>query len=264
MKKTTFWQLFPNKKPLIGVIRLQSLAGYAKYPGLDKVITTALSDIKKLEKAGFDGALIDNHTHPHVITATKEMKQCFLSVMKALVKKTNLVLGVQVLLNDPKASLCIAKNSGAKFIRTDFFVDKVETEHGVMEIDPEGLISYKKKINAENILILADVHVKHAQMQEKKTLEKSIQQANDHQADGIIITGEWTGIAPKLTKLKKAKKEAKKHDLPVIIGSGFNAENSKQLLTVADGVLVGTAIRNGSRIGYSKAKKLIKVVKEEI
>lgn len=258
-----FTDIFPRKKPIIGVVRLLPLLGYQDFPGIDEIIAVGLKDIKNLEKAGFDGALIDNHTHPHVIKAVTEMTASFSVVMSELVKKSKIPLGVQFLIDDPEASLAIAKSGGAKFIRTDFFVDRVKTEYGIMEPMAKKVIAYRKKIFAQDILILADVQVKHAEMLDKsKTMATSVKQAFASGADGIIVTGSWTGVAPELDKLIEAKKAAK--HTPVLIGSGLTVENSKTLLQVADGALVGTAVRDKSRIDYKKAKKLATQVKKNL
>lgn len=258
-----FSDIFPRKKPVIGVVRLLPLLGYKDFPGINKIVETALKDIQKLEKAGFDGALVDNHTHPHVIKATLEMASCFAVVMKELVKKSKIPLGVQFLIDDPEASLSIAKVSGASFIRTDIFVDKVKTEYGIMEPKAKQIVLYRKKIYGENILILADVQVKHAEMlNKKKSISTSVKQALLAGADAVIVTGSWTGIAPELKKLIKAKSAAGKK--LVLIGSGFTVDNSKELFMVADGALVGTAIRDESRIDFKKAKKLILQVKKNL
>ena len=115
-----FTDIFPRKKPIIGVVRLLPLLGYKDYPGIEKITEAALSDIQKLEKASFDAALVDNHTHPHVVKSTLEMTASFAVIMHQLVEKSKIPIGVQFLIDDPAASLSIAKVSGASFIRTDF------------------------------------------------------------------------------------------------------------------------------------------------
>ena len=244
----------------MGVVRLLPLLGYKNFPGIKKIIKVALSDIEKLEKAGFGGALVDNHTHPHVIKATSGMIASFSTVMIELVKKTKIPLGVQFLIDDPEASLAIAKVSGASFIRTDFFVDKVKTEYGIMLPRAKEIVNYKKGIFAKNVLILADVQVKHAKMLEKKSIAKSVKQAFSAGADAVIVTGAWTGVAPEISKIIKAKKVA--GIKPVIIGSGLNLQNAKELLKECNGALVGTAVRYGSRIDFKKACNLIKEIKK--
>ena len=236
------------------------LLGYKSFPGIKKIINVALSDIKKLEKAGFDGALVDNHAHPHVVKATGEMVASFSAVMVELIKKSKIPLGVQFLIDDPEASLAIAKSSGASFIRTDFFVDKVKTEYGVIFPRAKEIVNYKKAIFAKDVLIFADVQIKHAKMLQKKSISKSVKQAFLAGANAVIVTGAWTGIAPELNKVKKAKKAA--GTKIVLIGSGLNPQNAKELLNECDGALVGTSVRKGSRIDAKKANILIKSIKK--
>lgn len=258
--KTIYANIFPRKKPIIGVVRLLPLLGYPEFPGIRKVVEVALNDIKKLEKAGFDGALVDNDAHPHVVKATVEMAACFAVVMKELVQKSKIPLGTQFLIDDPEASLAIAKVSGSSFIRTDFFVDKVRTKYGIFNPNASKIMKYKKKVFGRHILVFADIQVKHAKMLSKKSIQKSTRQALRVGADAVIVTGSWTGQAPDVRKLGKVKKASA--NKPVLIGSGLMPENTKKLLSVADGALIGTAIRDGSRIDFPKAKKLIKQVKK--
>ena len=57
---------FKNKF-LIGMIHLSPLFGMEGFPGIDYCIDKAKKDLENLEKAGFDGALIenDNDNTPH-------------------------------------------------------------------------------------------------------------------------------------------------------------------------------------------------------
>jgi hypothetical protein len=62
-------------------------------------------------------------------------------------------------------------------------------------------------------------------------------------ADTLIITGPITGKSPKLSELNLIKKNVK---LPVFVGSGITRKNIAKYLTIADGVIVGTYLRNGN------------------
>ena len=65
----------------------------------------------------------------------------------------SLPVGIEILLNDPEASLAVALAAGADFIRTDYFVDEMSRpEHGAMRIAPEAVIAYRARIGAEHVL----------------------------------------------------------------------------------------------------------------
>jgi len=121
----------------------------------------------------------------------------------------------------------------------------VKTDYGVIKGTPEEVIKFKKKIGAENIKLYCDVHVKHAELISSYSLEESILLAEEKGADAIIITGKWTGNAPNIEKLIKARSVAKK---PIIIGSGLDKNNVKKLFSYADGGIVSTSLKEDSEI----------------
>ena len=55
-----FRSLFPSGKPLIGMIALPPLPGYPGFTTVDALVDAALADLKKLERGGVDGALVEN------------------------------------------------------------------------------------------------------------------------------------------------------------------------------------------------------------
>jgi hypothetical protein len=81
-----FTQLFPRPKPLIGVIHLPPLPGYAASPGLERVIEKALEDLRALEAGGADGALAENEEdRPHQVEAAPETIAAMTRVSRELV-----------------------------------------------------------------------------------------------------------------------------------------------------------------------------------
>lgn len=260
MKK--FKQIFPVKKPIIGMIHLLPLPGYKDHPGMGLVISHALKDLKALEKGGIDGVMVENeYDHPHQVTVGPEIISAMTKVVSEAVKKASVPVGLEVLLNDPKASLAIAKITGAKYIRTDYFVDKMAREEygGEMFTDPRGLMEYRKRIGAENVVVLTDLQVKYATLMEKgKTISQSTSQAIEAGSGAVIITGNRSGQPPKISDLKEAKLTGE--NFPVIIGSGFSFKNAENLLQWADGAIVGESVKIGRNVNLRKVKQLMKVV----
>ncbi|MBT5188001.1 MAG: BtpA/SgcQ family protein, partial [Kordiimonadaceae bacterium] len=237
-----FNTIFKTEKPLIGMIHLPPLPDYSSSPGIEAIIKSALSDLKILEAMGIDGALIENeYDQPHRVSATRQTFEYMTTITTAVVKAAKkCVIGVEILLNDPKASLDVAKASGANFIRTDYFVDQMSRpEYGEFKIDPEGLINYRNKINADHILIMADIQVKYATMLQPRTISASATLASHHGADVIVVSGDATGDAPVTIDLDNAQNGS---TTPVIIGSGLDCENANMLLDHCDGAIVGTAL----------------------
>ena len=251
--------MFRSQKPIIGVIHLPPLPGYENTPGIDTVVEKALTDLRALESGPVDGVLVENENDkPHRLASASETTAAMTRVTRELVSAARSCrIGVEILLNDPEASLAVALASGALFIRTDYFVDPMERpEHGgAMHIDPEALMSYRAKIGAEKILVLADIQVKYARMLEERSLADSAELARRHGADAIVVTGTVTGEPPRVDEIEAARSGAA--DVPVLIGSGVDRSNARALLDAGDGAIVGTSLKTGDDIDSTKVKELL-------
>jgi membrane complex biogenesis BtpA family protein len=254
-----FQQLFRAVKPIIGVVHLPPLPGYPTSPGLDAVIEKALRDLDALEAGGIDGVLVENEEdRPHRVEAAPETIAAMTLITREVVKAARRSrVGVEILLNDPWASLAVALMAGASFVRTDYFVDPMERpEHGgAMRIDPVGLLAYRERLGAEDVLILADVQVKYARMLEARPLRESAREAREHRADAIVVTGRVTADPPDAASIREAKAGAA--GCPVLIGSGLDPENASSLMSLADGAIVGTSLKTGARVDPGKVRALV-------
>ncbi len=252
-----------TKPFIIGMIHLPATLSYKDWPGLKKFIFKGMHDLKALEAGGIDAALIENDgDHPCQVEGIPDVVAPMAITVYELVKVAKIPLGIEVLLNDPKASLAIAKTCGLKFIRTDYFVDRMKRkEYGEFKIEPREVMNYKKKIEANDIKIFADVQVKYATMINKeKTITTSVEEAIKEGADGVIVSGPISGIEPAINDLKEAKL-AVKGKVPVLIGSGFTMKNAKKLLMFADWAIVGNSIKTNGLVDIKKVKDLVKLVR---
>lgn len=254
-----FSNVFSGAKPIVGVIHLPPFPGYPGSPGLSAIVDKALRDLAALEAGGADGALVENEEdRPHRVEAGRETIAVMTRVARELVMAhRSAVVGVEILLNDPRASLAVALASGARFIRTDYFVDRMtRPEHGgEMAIDPAGLLDYRRRIGADEVLILADIQVKYATMIEPRPLAESARVAEAHGADAVVVTAALTGEAPALEDVREARRGVS--DCPIVIGSGLDAGNVTTLLNAADAALVGTSIKHGHVIDPENVRTLV-------
>lgn len=254
----TFSILFPDKKPLIGMIHLPDLPGGRGYLGVSALVEKALIDLDTLQKAGFNGVMVENFEEPGFIGATKDLKKVFLKVVKAVVEKASVPVGMEIIY-DMTATIEVAYQAGAKFVRLDVFVDDVETRWGKIKSEANRIQSMRDKLGDGKLVMLTDIHVKHARLLSKKTLEESALEAITYGSDGIIITGSWTGLEPDIEEIRQVKSIVR-DNLPVLVGSGLNIDNIQKLISLADGAIVGTSIKTGDYVDYKKAKTLVKNV----
>jgi predicted TIM-barrel enzyme len=60
--------------------------------------------------------------------------------------------------------------------------------------------------------------------------------------DAILVAGPMAGAEPDISWVQEAK-EAVGPDVPVLLNTGARAENIRQFLQVADGVIVGSSLK---------------------
>ena len=254
-----FATLFPTSKPLIGMIALPPLPGYPAFTTIDALVEVALADLRALELGGVDAVLVENDfDQPHTLVGGAEIVAAMTRVTREVVSRARVPVGVEVLLNDWRASLAVAAATGACFIRLDFFVDRVQSKLGVIEPEPAEIIAYREKIGAESVLIFADLQVKYSTLADgPKPIEQSAFEAALAGADAVIITGTETGIGPNADDLRSARAGR----IPVLVGSGLSPDNAAALAPLADGYIVGTSLRTGraatDRIAADKVAALV-------
>ncbi|XP_075733761.1 uncharacterized protein F13E9.13, mitochondrial-like isoform X3 [Rhipicephalus microplus] len=107
--------------------------------------------------------------------------------------------------------------NGFQFVRAEGFVVEHVADEGIMKSCASELLRYRCIIDAEDILVFADIkkkHCSHAITSDVSILE-TMKAAEFFQCDGIILTGGATGLPPSTTELQDA----------VIVGSSFKHGN---------------------------------------
>ncbi|MFH1426439.1 MAG: BtpA/SgcQ family protein [Candidatus Kerfeldbacteria bacterium] len=258
-----FQSIFGTHYPFIGMVHLLPTVGYDDHPGMYDFIAHAVAEAKALEAGGVHGVLVENdRDHPHTILVSDDQKKCILEAVKAVRAAVSVPVGVDVLLNDWKAALDIAKEGGGRYVRIDVFVDRVSCDQGVIEPEADAIIAYRKKIGAEDVALFTDIQVKHKTMLDSgKQLPTSAKQAIEAGADALVITGTETGKETSLDHVREVKKVFP--DMPILIGSGINASNAKEQFAVADGAIVGTALKNSEgKSDSARVQEIISIIEK--
>jgi len=256
-----FLKLFPVKKPVIAALKGEVDFTTPEEFQKSKTWLLAQADIAQLNHMdGFlvefeGGGILDQDITPRRLALMTEMTRAVIE------HAPKLVVGVEVLWHFPGATLLLAKYSGAKFVRIDFFNDHVIADGHEVPIDPKGVIAFRKKIGADNVALLTDIQVKYSQMINPKiTIGESAIAARDAGSDGVIVSGAKSGSSADSTKFLHARKAVT--PFPVLTGSGFSLENASMVLPYVDAVIVGTSIseKTGGPLLPEKVKALMDFV----
>src|SRR4029434_4732926 len=95
--------------------------------------------------------------------------------------------------------------------------------------------------------ILADVGGKHAVPLAPVEVEQTARDlVHRGLADALVVSGAATGQATPLGEVKRVRSAVP--EVPLLVGSGVTAETAAELLSVADGLIVGTSVERGSDV----------------
>lgn len=245
-----FFELFPSEPALIGVVHLLPLPGSPRWDGdWEKVENRAVRDARTLSEAGANGVVVENFGDaPFHACRVEPVTVAAMSVLTRRVREvvgSHVRVGVNVLRNDALAALSVAVATGASFIRVNIHSGAMVTDQGLIEGDAALTLRERARLRAD-VAIFADVWVKHA-IPFGATLERAAEDTfHRGLADALILTGERTGSPTSLDAVQRVRNALP--ETPVLVGSGVNISNIEETLSLAHGVIVGTALKENDDV----------------
>jgi len=240
-------------KHLVGVIHLPPLPGSPRSKlAIDEIARSAAEDARALADAGFDLVMIENFGDtpffagavPRVTVAA--MTACAIAVRSAA---PSIALGVNVLRNDADAALAIAAVAGASCIRVNVHTGARVTDQGVVGGEAASTLRRRRELGAEHVAIWADVDVKHsAALAPRPVADEAQDLVHRGMADAVLVTGAGTGRAADSSKIRDVR-AAIGRAVPILVASGATIETLPELAALVDGVIVGSALREGGVAG---------------
>jgi membrane complex biogenesis BtpA family protein len=239
--------IFDVDKPIIGMVHALPLPGSPRFKRytLHEVYEHGVAEALRLKEGGVDGLLLENagdipFAKPedigHETTAA-------MAILGRLIREaTGLPLGIITVANAALHSLAVAKACGAQFVRVNQWANAYVANEGIIEGAAARAMRYRAWIEADDVRIFADVHVKHgshAIVADRPLAEQAID-VEFFDADVLIATGFRSGGATLPEEVEGIRSHVA---LPVIVGSGINADNVGELLALGDGAIVGSSIK---------------------
>jgi len=253
-KQRVLERLF-GRKAIIGMVHLPPLPGSPGFAGsIDDIYRSAVADAVALAEAGFDAVIVENFgDHPYRNGAVDQLQLALMAgVTREVVRELQgrfgdsaPLVGVNVQFHAYAAELAVAKACGAHFLRAEVFVEYVVTEDGPGSPCAAQLARLNRQWAGPEIVVLADVQSKGTHPVVAIELEDAARWSQRAGADAVIVTGAATGVATPLDSVRRVKAAV---TVPVLAGSGVTEETVAATLVVADGVIVGTAVKEGGRV----------------
>lgn len=236
-------------RQLIGMVHALPLPGSPSYqPPIGSIVERAVEDAILLEESGFDAVLVENYGDaPFFPDRVPPVTVASLARVVAGVRASvNIPVGVNVLRNDAIAALSIAAACDARFIRVNVLSSMMYTDQGPIVGQAARLSRLRAALSPE-IEVLADLFVKHATPPPGLRIEDAATDLQDRaMANGIILSGRGTGLPADMDMIHQVRRAVP--DARLLVGSGVERESVASVLRTADGVIVGTAIKEGGDV----------------
>jgi membrane complex biogenesis BtpA family protein len=171
------------------------------------VLETAAQEAAALAGAGFPALMVENFGDApfRADTSDPETIAAMSLAVRAVVEKTDLPVGVNVLRNDALSALAIASVAGARFIRVNVLTGLMYTDQGPIVGRADEVARRRAVLDAE-IEVWADVMVKHATPPAGLTMEQAVEDTVVRGlADAVIVSGPGTGVEPDADEAARAR-----------------------------------------------------------
>ena len=162
------------------------------------------------------------------------------AVIGPLRQHLSLPYGVD-LLWDPMAALAVAQAVQASFVR-EVFTGVYDSDMGLWQTDAAATLDYRRNIGAENVRLFFNIEPEFAHPISPRpfgALAHSVVVSS--LADVILISGAMAGAEANLDHIREAKTAVP--GTPVLANTGVKIETVRKTLSVADGVIVGTGLK---------------------
>jgi uncharacterized protein len=245
---TVSWlsDLTGKSKSIIGMVHLPALPGSPLYDnagGMTAIRDWVQRDLDALQSGGIDAVMFCNENdRPYRLDADFASVAAISDVVASMRNQLSVPYGVNVLW-DPRATLAVAKATGASFCR-EIFTGAFAGDFGVWVRSAGDSARYRREIGAEDVRMLFNINAEFAaQIAPRPVGQLARSVVFSSSPDAICVSGAITSLAADESELAEVTNAIKASGVPVLINTGFKATNAELLLSYADGAVVGSSLK---------------------
>ena len=241
-----FGKVFGDVKPVIGMVHLGALPGAPLYDaeaGLAGLLAGARADLRALQAAGFDAVMFGNENdRPYEFKVDMASTATMAAVIGALKGEITVPFGVNVLW-DPMATVALAAATGAHFVR-EIFTGTYASDMGPWTPNAGEAMRYRGRLGRRDLAMLYNVSAEFADSLDRRSLPDRARSAVFSSIpDAVLVSGAITGEAARMVDLEAVKRVLP--TTPVLANTGVKHDTVADVLRVADGCIVGSALKFG-------------------
>lgn len=237
-------EVLGTEKAIIAMCHLQAMPGdpyYDKEKGMKWVIEKAKEDVTALQEGGVDAIMFSNeYSLPYLTKVRTETVAAMARIIGELQPLISIPYGVNCLW-DPIASLDLAAATDAKFVR-EIFTGVYASDFGLWNTNCGEVVRHQHAIGAEHVKLLFNIVPEAAAYLADRSIE-SIAKTTvfNCRPDALCVSGATAGSATDPETLRRAKGAA--GDMVVFANTGCRVDTIENLLSIADGAVVGTTFK---------------------
>ena len=241
-------EVIGTEKAIIAMCHMQAMPGdpyYDKEKGMKMVVEKAKQDLEALQEGGVDAVMFSNEfSLPYLTKVRTETVAAMARVIGELQPYISIPYGVNCLW-DPIASLDLAVAVDAKFVR-EIFTGVYASDFGLWNTNCGEVVRHQRAIGAENVKLLFNIVPEAAKYLADREIE-SIAKTTvfNCRPDALCVSGATAGSATDPEVLRRAKSAA--GDTVVLANTGCRVNTIENLLSIADGAVVGTTFKYGGK-----------------
>jgi membrane complex biogenesis BtpA family protein len=176
---------------------------------------------------------------PYQLAVGPEIPAAMAAVIGELRSSIRVPFGVNILW-DSRASLALARATGASFIR-EVLTGVYESDLGLIAPALGDLAAYRAAIGAAGVALFDNITPEFSSSVGTRSVAERARSASFLGVDALLISGPEAGVPFAMSDLQEAK--AAVPGTPVLANTGVQADRLPQVLAVADGVIVGTSLK---------------------
>lgn len=239
-----FQRVFGPRKPVIAMVHLGALPGAPLYDvdsGLPGLLTAARADLRALQAAGVDAVMFGNENdRPYEFKVDPASTATMAMIIGQLRSEITVPFGVNVLW-DPHSTIALAAATGAAFVR-EIFTGAYASDMGPWTPDAGAAMRYRNRLHRPDLAMLYNVSAEFADSLDRRPLPDRARSAVFSSIpDAVLVSGQITGEAAALSDLEAVKRVLP--TTPVLANTGVKHDTIADVLRVADGCIVGSALK---------------------
>jgi len=224
-------------------------------------------DIAALQAGGIDAVMYCNENdRPYRLDADAASIAAMADVVAATRGELSVPFGVNVLW-DPRATLAVAKATGASFAR-EIFTGAFAGDFGLWVRSAGDAHRYRREIGAEDVRLIFNVNAEFAAPLAPRPIpEVARSVVFSSSPDAICISGPITSQPVDGSALADVTEAVRGSGIPILVNTGFKSENAAELLPHADGAIVGSSLKvdgvTWNPVDSGRVSDLMEIVRRE-